>query len=74
MLFRVLALAVRRVSKPHGRRSTVARGTIVANISPQAPRLGLAVARRQHRHRRVVRVQLASFHHVAMQRFDQRFD
>lgn len=32
----------------------VARGTIIANIGPQPSCLGLTLARRQHRHRRVV--------------------
>jgi hypothetical protein len=73
MLRRVLAFAIRRVGEPHGGRGGVARRTIIADIGPQASRLGLALARRQHRHRRVVGVQFAGGRHVATHRFHQRF-
>ena len=47
-------------------------GTIIANIRPQPSGLGLAVARRQHRNRRVVGMSL-SHEYIAAQCFDQRF-
>ena len=64
MLRGMLALAIRRVGKPHGGRGGVARRTIIANVGPQAPGLRLALARSQHRHRRVIGVQLTRGHHV----------
>src|SRR5262245_27227636 len=65
VLFGMLALAIRRVSEPHRGSGTVARRTIIANISPQSSRLRLALARSQYRHRRVIGVQFAGGHHVA---------
>ena len=72
MLLRMLALAIRRVGEPHGRRRGIAGGTIIANVSPQPPGLRLAVAGSQHRNRRVVGMQLVAAEHVAAQRLDQR--
>src|SRR5438132_777018 len=40
----VLAFAIRRIGKPHGGRGLISCRTIIANIRPQPPRLGLAVA------------------------------
>jgi hypothetical protein len=68
----MFAFTIWRVGKPHGRSGGVAGRTIIANVSPQAHRLGLAIPRRQHWHRRVVSVQFAGAHHVATQRFHQR--
>src|SRR5579875_2811913 len=57
MLAWMFAAPIRRVGKPHRWRSTIACRTIIPNISPQTTELGLPVARRQHRNRRVIRVQ-----------------
>src|SRR5947209_14436590 len=43
----VLAFAIRRIGKPHGGRGLISCRTIIANIRPQPPRLGLAVADRK---------------------------
>jgi hypothetical protein len=51
-------LAIRRIGEPHGRRRSVGADAVVAHVSPQARGFGFAVAWRQHRDRRVVRVQL----------------
>src|ERR1019366_1447022 len=69
MLLRMLALAVRRISKPDSRRSLVACRTVVANISPEAAGLGLARPRRHHRHRSVVAMKLVRVEHIAAQNF-----
>ena len=70
MLRGMFAFAIGRVGEPNGGRGGVARRTIIANIRPQSPCLGLALARSQHRHRRVIGVQFAGGHHVATQRID----
>ena len=53
----VLALAVGRVEEQRRRRPLAGERPLVADIGPQPPGLGLACARRQHRHRRVVDMQ-----------------
>ena len=68
---RMDALAVGRVGKPHGRRRRCRRWPVVAHIGPQARRSGLAIARRQHRDRRIVGVQLCAGQDVAPNRIDQ---
>ena len=55
----MFALAIGRVGKPHRRCRPLARRPIIANIGPQPSGLRLAVARRQHRYRGVIGVQLA---------------
>ena len=72
MLPRVLALAIFRVREPDSRRGIFARGSVVAHISPETPGLGLAAARRKHRHRRIVGVKLGSGEHMLLNRIDQR--
>src|ERR1700688_117709 len=72
MLLGVFPSAIGRVRKPYCRSSRIARWSVVANVSPQTPCLGLARARRQHRYPRVVRMPLASCHHLTPQRFHQR--
>ena len=58
--FRMLALAIRRVGEPHRWRRRVSRGPIIAHVGPQPPGFCFAVARRQHRNRRVIGMQLRS--------------
>src|SRR5579872_3799629 len=72
MALRMLALAVRRVGKPHrwGRRITT--GTVIAHVGPQPTGLGLARSRSQHRRRCVVRVEFACGQHIPAHRIDQR--
>ena len=65
MRLRMLALAIRRVAKPHRRWIAAARRPVIAHIGPQPPGLGLAASRIEHRHRRVVGVQLVGRQHVA---------
>ena len=72
MLSWMLATPIRRIGKPHCWRRAVACWTIIANIGPHTTQLGLAVAGCQHRNRRVIGVQLASAHDVAVQGFHRR--
>ncbi len=72
MLLRVLALAVRRIEEQRRRRACAGERPLVADIGPQPSGLGLAGARRQHRHRRVVDVQHLRAHHLGGERVDQR--
>ena len=70
VLPRVLALAIRRVGEPYGGRGPIARRPVVADIRPEPSGPGLAVARREHRHRCVVGMQLAGSHDVIAHRID----
>ena len=72
MLPRMLTLAILRVREPDSRRSISTRGPVIAHISPQPAGLGLAAARRKHRHRRIVGVELGSGQHMLRNRIDQR--
>src|ERR1019366_6201985 len=72
MLPRMLALAIFRVREPDGRRGIFPRGPVVTDISPETSSLGLAAARRKHRHRRIVGVKLGSCKHMLLNRIDQR--
>lgn len=67
----MLALAIRRIGEPCGRRRSRAGAPVVAHVDPQACCLGLAIPRRKHRHGRVVRMDLAGLKHVALQRVDK---
>src|SRR3974377_344183 len=69
MFSRMLTPAIRRVGEPHRCRCAVTRRTIIPHVRPQATGLGLAVARSQHRNRRVISVQLASTHDMAAEGF-----
>src|SRR5215467_3411077 len=60
MLLRMIALAIRRVREPNRRRIRRPTGPVIANVRPQASRLGLSCPRRQHRYWRVVGVQLVT--------------
>src|ERR1035437_1229250 len=60
----MLALAVRRVSEPHGRSSCICGWPVIPHIGPEPSDPGLAVAWGEHRDWRVVGVQLAGRHHV----------
>src|ERR1017187_7547506 len=72
MLPRMLALAIFRVREPDGRRGIFPRGPVVTDISPETSSLGLAAARRKHRHRRIVGVKLETGEHMLLHRIDQR--
>ena len=72
MAMRMLASAVRRISKPDCRGGTVASRAIIANICPQAPLLGSTLTWRQHRNGCVISVQFAGAHDVSPQSFVQR--
>jgi hypothetical protein len=54
---RMLTLAVGRVEEQSRRRPRAGKWPLIANIGPQPAGLGLAGARREDRHRRVVDVQ-----------------
>ena len=58
VLARVFARAICRVREPYGRGLRLCRGPIIANISPETAGSGLPVARRKHRDRRIVGVNL----------------
>src|ERR1019366_6494878 len=68
----VLALTIRRVGEPYGGGGRIARWPVVADIGPEPSGLGPAVARREHRDRRVVGVQLAGGHDMIANSFNQR--
>src|ERR1700692_2634517 len=53
---RMFALAVFRVSEPHGWSSGITCRTIIAYVGPQSAGLGLAVAGSKHWNRRIVGV------------------
>ena len=74
VLARVFALAVFRVSKPHGRRGLFAGWAFIAHIGPQAAGLGLARSRRQHRHGCIAGMNLASRQDMLAQRIHQRVE
>ena len=69
---RMFSLAIRRVAIPHRRRCLISSRPIVSHICPQPASFCFSSARRQHRHRRVIAVNLVSGHHVTAQRFHQR--
>src|ERR1700751_3684990 len=69
---RMLALAIGRVEEQCRRRPDAAKRPPVTNVSPQASRLGLAAARRQYRHRRVVAKEGLRGHHLGGEYFVQR--
>ncbi len=72
MILGPLALAIGRVAEQHRSGRTVAGGAVVAHVYPQPTSAGLAMARRQHRHGRVVGMQLARLQRLLRQRLDQR--
>src|SRR3954449_4876352 len=55
---RMLALAIRRVGKPDCRSLFTTSGSIVSNIRPQAPGLGLSPARLKHRNGHIIAMDL----------------
>src|ERR1700739_1429782 len=60
MLPRMFSSAVLWISKPDRRCSLPARRPVVAYIGPEPSGLGLAVAGREHGHRRIVGMELAA--------------
>jgi len=74
MALRVRTLAVGRVEEQRRRRPLAGERPLVADIGPQSPGLGLACARRQHRHRRVVDMQCVAGHDLGRERVDQRVE
>ena len=72
MRLHALTLAVGRIAKQHRRRIGAAARPVIAHVRPQPSGARLAASRIEHRHRRVVGVQLLGRHHVAAERVDQR--
>ena len=72
MLPWTLAFAILRVREPNRRRYIFTCWPVVAHISPETAGLGLAAARRKHRHRCIVCVKLGSCKHMLPNRIDQR--
>ena len=72
MLAGMFPLAIRRVRKPYGWRSLFTSRPVVANVCPEAARLGLAVAGSKNGHGRVVGVQLAAGENMLLNRVDKR--
>src|ERR1700728_2787695 len=68
----VFALTVRRVGEPNGGCGAGACRTVIAHVGPEPARLRLPVARREHRYRRVVGVQLRGTENMTAHRFNQR--
>ena len=69
---RMLAFAILRVRKPDRGRGIFTGRPVIAHIGPGTPGLGLAAARRKHRHRRIVSVKLGSSEHMPLNRIDQQ--
>ncbi len=72
MARRMFALAIRRVSEPHGRCRFVSSRTVIANVCPQTARLCLTVARFEYRDRHIVAMQFLRTQYVTLQCFHQR--
>jgi hypothetical protein len=68
---RVLTLAIGRVEEQRCRGPFTAKRSLITHVRPQSASLGLAGARRQHRHRRVVDVQRVRGDDLGGQRIDQ---
>jgi hypothetical protein len=60
MRLRMLAFSVGRMEEQRCRRLRAGEWPFVANVGPQPAGLGLAGARRQDRHRRIVDVQIVA--------------
>ena len=60
MLSRMFSSAVFRIGEPDRRGGLLARRPVVAYIGPEPASLGLAVAGREHGHRRIVGMELAA--------------
>src|ERR1700712_3189704 len=73
MSARALAFAIRGVAEQNGRWIRTAARLVIADISPQASRFGLASTGSQHRDRRVIRMQLLGAHDIVTQSTQQRF-
>ena len=69
---RMLAFAIGTVAIQHRRRRLAAERPVIAHVAPQPPRLGLAAAGIQHRHRGVVGMHPFRRHDVRADRLDQR--
>jgi hypothetical protein len=72
MRLRMLALAVGRIEEQRRRRARAGERPLVAHVDPEPSGLGLAGARRQHRHRRVVDMQGVRGHRLSGERINQR--
>ena len=71
---RMFALAIRRVPIPHRRWIATAGRTIIAYVGPQASGLGLAASGIEHRHRRVIGVDLLRRVHITTECVNQRIE
>ena len=72
MLAWMFALAILRVCEPYCGCSLFAGRSVIAHIGPEAAGFGLAVARREHRHGRIVGVQLAAGQNMLLNRVYER--
>src|SRR5215472_2000802 len=68
----MFAPAILRVSKPDRRSSLFPGRPVIAHIGPQTTGLSLAASGREHRHGRIVSVQLAACKHVLADGVHQR--
>ena len=71
MLPGMFALAIFRVSEPHGWSGLHASGAIVANIGPEHAGPGLAVAGSKHRNRRIIGMYLRCCQNMLADFIDQ---
>jgi hypothetical protein len=72
MGLRMFALAIGRVKELSRRWPRASKWPLIAEVGPQPARLGLAGARRQDQHRRVVDVQSAAGEGVSGEGVDER--
>src|SRR4029078_5591565 len=72
VLPRMFTAAVFRISESDSPSSLFARRSVVAHVGPEPSGFGLAVARCEHRHRRVVGMELATGKDMPADGVDQR--
>src|ERR1700760_4951027 len=72
VLLRIFALAIFRVGEPYRSWRIVSSRAVIAYIGPEPRRLRSARAWRQHRHRRVVGMQLRGREYMAPELINER--
>ncbi len=74
MLGRAHPTPIGCVAEHHRGCFLAAGGSVVAHVHPQPPGLGRAATRVEHRHRRIVGMQLGGAEHVALEGANQRIE
>lgn len=74
MLARMLALAIRGIGKPNGRRIGATGRSIIAHVAPQAPLPRRSSARTEHRHRSIVAMNFVALEGVIRNSCHERIE